>query len=217
MTIHPKTLPLPTITQLRKVQISVCLAVLFFVAGCTAIPTSLGPTAIPLQYQEVASAGEFPGVPACAALSGIQVTDARLDKTIGKRYVETNPAITAPVTASSDVAAWVRAGASAAAQRVGINQTSGGPILRLSVRQIMTSENVARRSGYEGRIVLSAELVRRGGGVCWQDRTEGASENYGYSGAVDNYQETLNHALDRAMIRLLGDPGFQRSLCSCGH
>jgi hypothetical protein len=67
-----------------------------------------------------------------------------------------------------------------------------------------------------GRIVLSAELVRKGGGVCWQDRTEGASENYGYSGATDNYQETLNHALDRAMIRLLGDPGFQKSICSCG-
>jgi hypothetical protein len=45
---------------------------------------------------------------------------------------------------------------------------------------------------------------------------EGASENYGYSGTTDNYQETLNHALDRAMIRLLSDPGFQRSVCSCG-
>ncbi len=186
-------------------------------AGCTAIPTSLNPTAIPLQYRMVASPGEFPTLPTCAAISSIQVTDARLDKTIGKRYVETNPSITAPVTASSDVAAWVKAGAAAAAQRAGINQTAGGAVLRLSVRQIATSENVARRSGFEGRIVLSAELVRKGGGVCWQDRTEGTSENYGYSGAVDNYQETLNHALDRAMIRLLGDPGFQKSICSCGH
>jgi len=37
-----------------------------------------------------------------------------------------------------------------------------------------------------------------------------------YSGTAENYQETLNHALDRAMIRLLGDPGFQRNICSCG-
>jgi len=93
---------------------------------------------------------------------------------------------------------------------------SGAPVLRLSVRQIMTSENIARRSGFEGRILISAELVRKGGGVCWQDRVEGSSENYGYSGGTENYQETLNHALDRAMIRLLGDPGFQKNICSCG-
>jgi hypothetical protein len=215
ITVQAKTFLSQTMRPGRTEKL-ICLALLIFVAGCTAIPTSLNPTAIPLQYQMVASPGEFPNVPACAALSGVQVSDARLDKTIGKRYVETNPSITAPVTASSDVAEWVKAGASAAAQRVGISQKIGAPVLRLSVRQIITSENVARRSGYEGRIVLSAELVRRGGGVCWQDRTEGASENYGYSGATDNYQETLNHALDRAMIRLLGDPGFQKSICSCG-
>jgi hypothetical protein len=51
--------------------------------------------------------------------------------------------------------------------------------------------------------MISAELVRKGGGVCWQDHVEGASENYGYSGTAANYQETLNHALDRAIIRLL--------------
>ena len=80
----------------------------------------------------------------------------------------------------------------------------------------MTTENVARRSGYEGRIVMTAELRDRGGNRCWQDKTEGASENYGYSGTAENYQETLNHALDRAMIRLFNDPGFQKSVCSCG-
>ena len=164
----------------------------------------------------MASPGEFPTAPACAAFSGIQVADARLDKTIGKRYVKTNPSISAPISASSDVAAWVKAGAADAAQRVGISQKSSGAVLWITVRQIVLSENVARRSGYEGRISITAELVRKGDGVCWQDRVEGSSENYGYSGTPENYQETLNHALDRAMIRLLGDPGFQKNICSCG-
>jgi hypothetical protein len=84
------------------------------------------------------------------------------------------------------------------------------------VRQIVLNENVARRSGWEGHIVLSAQIAHRRGGICWQGRIEGASENYGYSGSAENYQETLNHALDRAMIRLLSDPGLQRSICSCG-
>jgi hypothetical protein len=135
---------------------------------------------------------------------------------IGKRYVETKPSVTAPVSSSSDVAAWVRAGAVETLRRAGVSQNTKGALLRLTVRQIVTTENVARRSGYEGRIVMTAELRDRGGNRCWQDKTEGASENYGYSGTAENYQETLNHALDRAMIRLFNDPGFQKSVCSCG-
>ena len=191
-------------------------AIVLVTAGCTVIPTSLNPLSLSLSYKTMANAGEFPSMPPCAAISGIQVNDARTTPVIGKRYVETNPSITAPVSASSDVKAWVRSGTDASTQRVGITRKSSGPVLRLTVRQISTSENVARRSGYEARISISAELARKGGGTCWQDRVEGASENYGYSGTTDNYQETLNHALDRAMIRLLSDPGFQRSVCSCG-
>jgi hypothetical protein len=191
------------------------LTLLFVSAGCTAIPTALNPIAVPLQYKMMANAGEFPAMPSCAAISAIQVKDARTTQVIGKRYVETNPSTTAQVSVSSDVKAWVRSGAEASVQRVGIQQKPTGAVLRLTVRQITTNENVARRSGYEGRVLISAELARKGGGTCWQDRIEGASENYGYSGTVENYQETLNHALDRAMIRLLTDPGFQRSVCSC--
>ncbi len=215
-------------------------AALLLLAGCTAVPSSVNPIAIPLQYQRAASAGEFPNLPACAALSGVQATDARADKTIGKRYIEDTPSIFAPISASSDVPTWVRTGASGAVHRAGVTFKPGAPVLRLSVRQIITSENnyrrytdwektrdstrkpdvalkkiralskklkakawlmslisfdfhsashFARRSGYEGRIVISAELARRGGGICWQDRVEGASENYGYSGAAGNYQE----------------------------
>ncbi len=201
-----------------KIVINLCcyLAVSLLIAGCTAIPTSLEPISVPLYYQTIASAGEFPSVPACAGFSAIQVTDARLDRNIGKRFVETNPSITAPLTTSSEVAGWARAGAAEAAQKSGIPQKTSGPILRITVRQIVVSENVARRSGFEGRIQIAAELLRKGGGICWQDQFEGTSENYGYSGRNDNYQETLNHALDRAMIRLLSDPGFQRKICSCG-
>jgi len=193
------------------------LAILLVTLGaCTAIPTSLSPVAIPLQYKTMANPGEFPALPPCAAISNVQVVDARSERTIGKRYVETKPSITAPVSTSSDVAAWVRTGALETLRRAGVAQNATGPVLRLIVRQIVTTEDVARRSGYEGRILLTAELRRKGGSTCWQDKIEGASENYGYSGTADNYQETLNHSLDRAMIRLFNDPGFQRNVCSCG-
>lgn len=191
------------------------VAALLALSGCTAIPTSLSPTAVPLQYTTMANAGEFPTMPSCAAISTVTVSDLRMTPIIGKRYVETNPSISAPITAASDVRAWVKAGAGQLAQRVGIRQEPSGPILRLTVRQIAISEDVARRSGYEARLQLTAELARKGGGPCWQGQIEGSSQNYGYSGTAENYQETLNHALDRAMIRLLSDPGFQHNVCSC--
>ena len=92
---------------------------------------------------------------------------------------------------------------------------SGGPTLRLTIDQISTSENVLHRSGYEGRIVMSAELTK-GGTSCWKDRLDGFAENYGYAGSIENYQETLNHALDRAMIRMMSSSEFKRAACSCG-
>jgi len=116
----------------------------------------------------------------------------------------------------SDVAAWVRSGATDTLKRAGasVGKTSAAT-LRLTIDQISTTENVLHRSGYEGRIVMSAELVRSGAS-CWKDRLDGFAENYGYAGSAENYQETLNHALDRAMIRLLGSPDFRKAVCSCG-
>ena len=70
-------------------------------------------------------------------------------------------------------------------------------------------------TGYEGRIAISAELSRAGGTSCWRDRADGFAENYGYAGSTENYQETLNHALDRAMLRLLNSADFKKAICSC--
>ena len=205
----------PNRFSFRNVMVTVPL--LFLIIGaCTTIPTSLSPIAVSLQYKTMVNRGEFPPLPQCASISNVQATDSRSERVIGKRYVETNPSITAPVSVSSDVAAWVRTGTLETLRNAGIADSANGPVLRLTVRQIVTTEDVARRSGYEGRIILTAQLRRKGGNPCWQGNIEGASENYGYSGTAENYQETLNHALDRAMIRMFNDPGFQKGVCSCG-
>ena len=195
-------------------KVSLC-AVVLLVGACSS-PSTVAPLSVPLQYKMQAKAAEFPVVDSCAAISDLRVTDARSDKTIGKRYVENKSSATAAVTTTSDVAEWVRGGAEDALRRAGANVgKSGGPTLRLTVDQINTSENVLHRSGYEGRIVMSAELTK-GGTSCWKDRLDGFAENYGYAGSIENYQETLNHALDRAMIRMLGSSEFKRAACSCG-
>ena len=185
--------------------------------SCTT-PSSVKPLSIPLAYKTMATPGDFSTLPPCAAVSDVQVIDVRADKAIGRRFVEDNAATVAPVTAASDVSAWVRTGALEVLKQSGVSVgKSGAPALRISVEQIRTNENVVHRSGYDGRIVISAKLSKRGSGsACWSDRADGEAENYGYTGSVSNYQETLNHALDRAMIGLINIPGFRRAACSCG-
>jgi len=181
-------------------------------------PSSVAPISVPLSYKTMLSPGELPTVPQCAALSGLDVEDARGDKIIGKRFVEGKPSAVASVTASTDVAGWAKAGAGSMLKNAGMSTGKGGaPVLYLRIEHIHTSENVLHRAGYEGRLVISAELRPAGGTTsCWQDRAEGFAENYGYPGSVENYQETLNHALDRAMVRLLSSPAFTKAVCGCG-
>jgi hypothetical protein len=192
----------------------VCLTLVVVLAACST-PSAVSPISFPLQYKTTASPGEFPTLPSCAAISGVQAVDSRTDKAIGKRFIEGKTA-SADVMVTSDLAEWVRAGALDALKRGGVTPGSSGSTIRLSIDQIVTSENVLHRSGYEGRIVLSAELLSKSGDSCWKERVEGSSENYGYAGSAENYQETLNHALDRAMIRLLGSPDLKKAICSCG-
>ncbi len=193
------------------------LSTLVLIVACTT-PSSVDPVSIPLEYKTTAPVGDFPALPSCTAVSSVDVADGRNEKALGKRFIEGNTSAgTAPVTASTDVAAWVKAGSESALKRAGVSVgTAGAPALRIRIDQINTTENILHRSGYEGRILLSAELRRAGGSAaCWQERSEGSAENYGYRGSVQNYQETLNHALDRAMIRTLSAPDFKKAVCSC--
>ena len=196
-----------------KKQMSIVAAVIAIVACST--PSSVAPLTIPLQYKTMASPAEFPSLPACAALSKTNVRDAREDKTLGKRFVEGKSA-SAPVTTSADVPAWITAGLDSAIKRAAIATKAGAPVLNISVDQITTSENVLHRSGYEAHITLDAELRSASGASCWKGHAEGAGETYGYAGSTENYQETLNHALDRAIIRILGNSEFKKAICSCG-
>ena len=180
-------------------------------------PSSVAPLTVPLKYKTMASPAEIPSLPACAAVSRVDVEDTRDDKAIGKRFVQDKPGAVAPVTASTDIAAWVKEGFETTLQKSGAPAGAKGSVLHVRIELITTNENVLHRAGYDGRIALALELSPAGGGAaCWSERVEGSSENYGYAGSIENYQETLNHALDRAAMRALSSPGFRKAVCSCG-
>ncbi len=184
-----------------------------FLVFCAA--GSVNPVSVPLQYKLMASPAEFPSAITCGGISKVDVTDARTSQVIGTRYLQEKTSVRADVTSTGDAAAWVRSGAEAALKQTGIATKPGGPALRLRLDNIRTDESVYRRAEYTGRVNVSADLVSPGGRSCWHDSVEGVSQNYGYAGSSLNYQETLNHALDRAMIRILGSGEFRRAVCDC--
>lgn len=198
---------------MRKLIVVIALLLAF---ACRT-PSSVAPLTVPLKYKTMASPAEITSLPACAAVSRVDVEDIRDDKAIGKRFVQDKPGAVAPVTASSDIAAWAKEGLETVLQKGGTTVGAKGGVLRVRIEMITTNENVLHRAGYDGRIALAMELLPAGGGApCWTDRVEGSSENYGYAGSIENYQETLNHALDRAADRALSSPGFRKAVCSCG-
>lgn len=184
----------------------------FVVLACSSAP--MAPVSVPLFYKTMASPAEFPSAQSCAAVSRIDVSDNRSDKTLGKRYQQESSSTTYPVTSSSDIGEWIQSGASAALQKSNVNVGSRGPTLRLRVDQITTSESVYHRAEYNGRVALTADVIS-GSRSCWNGRVDGSSQNYGYAGSAENYQETLDHALDRAMISLLNNSDFTNALCNC--
>jgi len=196
---------------------NVVIVLVVLLASACRTPSSVTPLTVPLKYKTMASPAEVPSLPACTAISKIEVEDVRDEKAIGKRFVQDNPSAVAPVTASTDIAAWVREGFESTLEHAGAHVGGKGSVLHVRIEQITTNENVLHRAGYDGRIALSLELLPPGGGpACWSDRAEGSSENYGYAGSIENYQETLNHALDRAALHALSSSGFRKAACSCG-
>jgi hypothetical protein len=182
-------------------------------AACA--PSKLTPLSLAPQYRTMAESVEIPVVQPCVGFSGLTVEDARAAKDTGVRVIEERPGTSQPVSFPGDPVPWVRAAAEAVFRQAGVRtDVAGKPALKLRVEQIVTDEKVYRRAEYDGRVVLTAELLSgEGGASCWTGRVDGFSENYGYAGSLENYEETLNHALDRAIIKLLETPDLGAKAC----
>jgi hypothetical protein len=173
------------------------------------------PLSVPLNYSPDAKNTAVVGTLSCNALSQVQVSDARTDKTLGVRTHESKP-LTATVTTPSDVVAWVQTGLQKLLSQNGFSVSGSGPTLAVSIDSLRTGESIWHRSSYDAHIGLSGRLQGPSGKVCWSETVQGTGGNYGYSGSVENYQQTLNAALDDADLKLVQLPAFKNALCSCG-
>jgi hypothetical protein len=185
----------------------------FLVSACAV--SRVDPLSVPLSYTSQSTNTAVVGALSCNALSQVQVSDARTDKTLGVRTHESKP-LKADVTTASDVAGWVQKGLQTLLSQNGFSVTGSGPKLSVSVDALHTSETIWHRSSYDARISLTGHLQSPSGKVCWTETVQGTAGNYGYSGNIQNYQETLNSALDAADLKLVESGDFKDALCKCG-
>jgi hypothetical protein len=195
---------------MKRTIFLVCMSVA--VAACAV--TAVQPLAVPLAYKPASNADTVLKTLSCASVAQVQVEDKRGEKILGTRFLENKP-VKADVTAASDPAPWVRSGVESFMAQNGFKMAPAGAKLVIDLESLKTSENVWHRSGYEARILLGATLRSPSGKTCWQDSLEGKSGNYGYSGSIENYQETLNGALDAATLHMLESSSFTTALCRC--
>jgi hypothetical protein len=195
---------------MHKNRFVLILAAAAVAAACA--PSNLAPYTFPASYRAMTSMGDYSAARDCAAYGELVVNDGRSDTSkVGVRYLEEGSS-RHDVMMEGDVQEWLRQAAEHALSAAGIER-SGTSDKRITVRleQITTDEAVFRRAEYDARVVVDAAVS--GGGASWSAKKDGFSENYGYAGSAENYQETVNHALDRALAAMVNDSGFVDALC----
>jgi hypothetical protein len=188
------------------------LSLLGVISACAV--SRLDPLSVPLVYKANPKNAGLLGGLSCNAISQLQVSDARIEKTLGVRVHESKP-LKADVTADGDPAAWVHDGVQGFLAQNAVSIQGNGPKLLVSLDSLHTVESAWHRASYDASVALTAELRGAVGTSCWKESVEGTAGNYGYAGSVTNYQETLNAALDAASTRLGQSQGFKTALCQC--
>jgi hypothetical protein len=191
---------------------------LLFVFAATASARNLTPTTFLASYRMMEETGEVVPIRSCAAASDLKIVDARTESADGRRFLEEKPDVEQPITMNGDIAAWVRSGVDALSRHALLRfGSTGKPTVDIRVESVWIEESVYRRAEFDGRVVLEVTVSpAQGGQPCWSERVDGFAENYGYAGKEENYQETINHALDRAILKAFSASGFADALCGCG-
>ena len=190
----------------------VALALGSSLVGCA--QKSIAPASFSPQYRSELDLQDVPKVNRCTSLSGVDVTNGLANNLVGKRTLESSPLPVQNISLKGNPTPWVHAASNAMLKLAAINLSDPkGPRMKLSLADIAINENVHVKSGYDARVTLDATLANQHGKTCWSQSQSGTSQNYGDSGSAINYQETINHALDRAIMAILADKSFQDAAC----
>jgi len=183
------------------------------IGGCTV--SRLTPVSFPAVYQPEGSGADIASVPACAAFRNLSLSDERTDKrTAGTRSLQEKPD-RSDIFIEGDVESWFEAGVKRALVQTQFPQDPAGKLdLAMELESLRIAETAYRNSTFDGKVVLEVGVKESGSdSFAWSERFEGAAQNYGRPGNEENYQETVNHALDRAIANALNSESLRTRLC----
>ena len=192
--------------------LAVALAV-SLAAGCAV--STLEPVTFPLDYRFMRSEADIFPAPECARYLSLEITEGRPDAPgVGERTIQDKEG-SWQIAASGDPEAWVRQSAETIFGHAGIFADPGAASrIHLELRSLRIDESAHRNAVFNGRVLLGVQVIQGAGEtVAWEGRADGTARNWGRPGNPANYQETVNHALDRAMVALANDDRLHRALC----
>jgi len=186
--------------------------VLFGLGACAV--SKVDPLTVPLNYTADPKNANTLGAVSCPVISGVQVQNAVSGKVIGVRTHESKP-LKAEVTTDSDIAAWVQSGVQGFLTQNGFTLNPAAPALIIRLDALHSTETIWYRSSIDAKLEITGSLHSASGKTCGGQRVAGEGGDYGYSGSIQNYQNSFNKALDNATGNLVRASGFQEALCDC--
>lgn len=201
---------------MRNRSLALLAMITLVTAACA--QKSLAPTVFAPSYKSMLDPSEVTLAKNCAAASSVVVKSALPGRVVGQRTLEGGGATPQPITLTGDPLPWVRSAAREMFRQGGVRTgAAGAPAVGLSLYQLRINENVHVNAGYDARVIIDATVANAQGRECWAARKTGTGQNYGHHGSAEAYRETVDHALDRALMAVVADDGFQDALCGkCG-
>lgn len=189
---------------------TIVVSVGLFLVACRP-PTS--PMSFDLRYMSTDEKTQV--APTCAAIGAISVTDARSDPShLGERKRE-NFTETFPISMRGDAAEWTKQSVLRIAKHAAftLGEDAARPTLQMALRIVEIQEKAVYNSNYSSRVVFETVVMLPDGKSCPVGMFSGEALNYGKPGLEENYQQTLSHALDKAVAMMLNDNGVRSALC----
>jgi len=192
-------------------SVLICVGVL----GAACVQKTIIPTSFTPAYKTMLDAADATVARSCAAASAVNAESSLSGTVVGKRKIEESSYPAQDIRIEGDTAAWLRASADEMFKRASLKAgIADAPSVTLKLADVLIDETVHVNSAYDARITVDAAVVNSRGKQCWSGRKTGASHEYGADGSAENYRPLVDHALDRAVMAVASDPGFQEALCS---
>jgi len=155
-------------------------------------------------------------LPECAAMGEVTVIDHRGTADLGEQLLEyAKPGQTVPVVSVNDPCPWFSDVARSVGSDSMVRFGRGWANLELSLRRLTAFETFTGTFGanYRSQVVFDAKLTDKNGRAIFTGTFDADFDNYGADQSMENMLETVNHAAEKALVRLYDDPAFRSALC----